>query len=354
MWLISSRYIGWRICRMILLVLLIVGVIQLVMGYITQMRNVGEGHYTAFLALVYVLKTLPIQLYQLLSVAVFLGTILSLGAMVQQNELVVLRASGMSLYRLLRVALQSVMVLVVVFTLCCEFFAPSLYSQAVKTRKSALNNNSTGVQNYWLRKHGDFYLISGMPSLHDMSGVVSFRASIAGDDARMLYAANAHGKDGSWTAAAMTGDLLANDQVHLIKQHDVALPFHLDPLGMQIARREVRQQSVLGLRRAIAQRFAEGQPAGRFRVTYWQRILQPVAIMVLVLLAVPLVFTQMRRSSQAGRWLLGLGIGFLFYMFNQLLAPIGVVMAWSPMYLVLGPIIMFFILGLWLLRRVSN
>ena len=135
---ICTRYIGWNVCRMIVLILLILAALQFVMGFVGDLSQIGKGGFTFFLSMYCLLLALPMQLYALFSVVAFLGTVLSLGLLVQRNELVVFRASGLSLYRLLSIVLRAVFVLLILVTICGEWIAPKLNKMSVALKQEAI------------------------------------------------------------------------------------------------------------------------------------------------------------------------------------------------------------------------
>jgi lipopolysaccharide export LptBFGC system permease protein LptF len=49
-----------------------------------------------------------------------------------------------------------------------------------------------------------------------------------------------------------------------------------------------------------------------------------------------------------------MAIGFGFYLLNQLLAPIGMLLIWPPAWIVTLPIVVFLIVGLILMQKVSR
>jgi lipopolysaccharide export system permease protein len=351
---IATRYIGWHVCKMILLILLILAALQLVMGFVGDLSQIGKGSYSFLLAIYCLLLALPMQLYALFSVVAFLGVVLSLGLLIQRNELVVFRASGLSLYRLLGIVLRTVFLLLVVVTYCGEWVAPNLNKQAVTLKQHALYRAGTLVHHYWWKNDDQFYFIRAARNETHVTGLGVIQLPQVGEGAGVSYAATAvkHGND--WLAPHEVETKLEPTKVAVLQLKNQSIPAKLHIASSQVARHAVNQESVFNLRQVIKERKLEGRSVGRFQVAYWGRQLQPIATLVLVLLGVPIVFTQIRRSTGGSRLLIGIAIGFIFYLINQLLAPIGVLLLWPPALVVLLPILVFLVIGIILMQRVSR
>ena len=89
-----------------------------------------------------------------------------------------------------------------------------------------------------------------------------------------------------------------------------------------------------------------------YALPFWQRMLQPLATCVMILLAIPFVFGPLRQVSMGLRMLAGLGVGFSFYLLNQFFVPFSTVFQVPPFLAAVLPTCLFFLLGLFLLRRV--
>ena len=351
---IASRYIGWSVCRMILIVTLIVAVIQFILGFVGDLSHIGHGTYTFSKSLLVVLLQIPMQVYALFSVLAFLGAVLSLGMMIQRNELVVFRASGLSLYRLLRIVLQSVFLLTLVVGIIGETLAPRLNAMAVSIKQTALYKPSELVNHYWQKSGEDIYFIREATAADDVKGLVSLSFPLKNKATSMTYAPVAQKWSDHWHAFKNQTTTINKGLIAISHKKDLIVPLHFRIASSQAARHAVDQESVVSLQREMKHRRSEGKSIARYQVAFWARALQPISTLVLVLLSVPIVFSQVRRSTGGSRLLVGLSIGFLFYLINQLIAPVGVLLGWSPIVIVALPISLFLLVGVLLLKRESG
>ena len=71
----------------------------------------------------------------------------------------------------------------------------------------------------------------------------------------------------------------------------------------------------------------------------------------MMMLAIPFVFGSLRSISLGSRLLMGLGVGFSFYLLNQFFVPLSTVFQLSPLFAAMLPTVLFALLGYVLMRR---
>ena len=99
---------------------------------------------------------------------------------------------------------------------------------------------------------------------------------------------------------------------------------------------------------------SNGLQAKDFQFSFWKRVLQPLTILVMLFLAVPFVFSAPRSVTLGWQLLLGVVVGFIFYIINGILGELCIVFQLSPFIAALLPIVLFAGLGYLLMMRVKN
>ena len=80
-----------------------------------------------------------------------------------------------------------------------------------------------------------------------------------------------------------------------------------------------------------------GQESARAELTFWNKVVFPLEVASLALLAVPLGFKQ-HRPSIARQLTLGGGVGILLFMLNKISTSIGLLVGLSPLLMAVFPL----------------
>src|SRR3979490_2841135 len=68
--------------------------------FISQQGDIGVGSYSAADAFLYTLVNLPLQAFELLPIGAMIGAVMCFGNLASRSQLVVTRASGVSVWRI--------------------------------------------------------------------------------------------------------------------------------------------------------------------------------------------------------------------------------------------------------------
>ena len=95
----------------------------------------------------------------------------------------------------------------------------------------------------------------------------------------------------------------------------------------------------------------QGLDSSDYRLTFWQKSLQPLATLSLVMIAISFILGPLRQVTMGFRVFIGVIVGLLFQTSQKLLGPASLIFGFSPMFAVLIPILLCFFIGWFLVRR---
>ena len=98
----------------------------------------------------------------------------------------------------------------------------------------------------------------------------------------------------------------------------------------------------------------QGLNTQKYQLAFWQKSLQPLATIGLVLVAISFVFGPLRQVSMGLRVVAGLMIGFAFKIIQDILTPASMVFGFAPMLATLIPIMLCFLCAAYLLKRTGG
>jgi lipopolysaccharide export system permease protein len=106
------------------------------------------------------------------------------------------------------------------------------------------------------------------------------------------------------------------------------------------------------LNRYLREQSRNQQNASNYKFSFYQRIMQPLTTLVMMILAIPFIFGPLRSSTMGSKLLVGATVGFGFHIMNQFFGPVSTVFQWPPELAAIGPTLIFALIGVYLMRRV--
>jgi lipopolysaccharide export system permease protein len=317
-----------------------------VIELVGQLEDVGLASYSLRQALLFVALRIPHKMFDVLPAAALLGALLSLGNMAVHRELVVMRASGISHYRLLGAIGAAGAILLVVMLLLGESMAPRLGAYARELRTDAMleDVDLASGRSAWF-KEGNRIIGLDRPGRGDGfdQGVVLFE--LIGDRALGQVAradSVAIDSDNAWEMRGYAETTFGPEGTSARRGGRVRQDYGLseDMLGLSVVREDLLDTPALV--RYIAYLKANNLDASRYLAAYWGRIASGVSVVLMTLLALPFVMGSLRSAGTGARMIVGLVIGLGYYVLVQVSANIGevfvldpAVAAWAPTGLLL-------------------
>ena len=303
-----------------------------------ELRSVGSPGWGVAQVLWYVLLTVPNEAYALLSPAALLGTVLGLGRMAGDSEIVALQASGVSVLRIARSALFAAALLALAGVLLGEGLAAPLSQRAHANRAMALSggralSTSSGL---WLRDGSRFVNVRALRPDGSFGDVYVFDLPGGRELERFAYAPTALQIGGRWqlrdvheqSFGARTSETRADS---------APWDFAIDPKEVRTLWLEPHDLSLVELARTIRSLRLQDQNPLNYQVAFWRRLCAPMYMVVMVLLAVPMVMMGGRSIRVGERATLAALVGIGFQMFQEMFTNLGLVMALPPVVIALVP-----------------
>ena len=314
-------------------------------------------HRVPFLIVIDYFRNLaPFLLYQLAPLGALVGVLVTLGIMSKNNEIVAIKASGISLYRLAIPLLLAGLALAAIMVVLDDTYLPY-----ANQRQDALRNLIKGrpAQTYahpqrWIfgedNKIYNYDLFDPVKNLFGGLSVVEIdpasfqvRRRIFASRARWSESQKVWVLEGGWVRDFVDGAIVRYDRLPPV----TSLPELTEPPSY--FNREVRQAFQLSWRELSA--YIDGLHRAGFDVStltvQWHRKLAfPLIAPVIMLLAVPFAFLVGTRGAIGGV-ALGVAIGIVYWSLAELLQAMGGVGQLPPLLAGWSPDIIFFFLGLY-------
>jgi len=337
---ILRRYLFREILATTGLVMAVLLGLAIFIEFVTQLNDIGTGNYGIPQALLYAALKMPNLAHIMLPMAALLGSLLGLGRLANNSELVVIRGAGVSQVRLAGAVMMTGAALSLLTLVLGQNVGPPLDNYARQFRAQAKHVESgvaTG-SSAWIRDGDTFLNISRQADDDLFGGVYLYKMNSTGDLASIGRADSADAGEAGQLVLSNFADTSFGAEGVTARQVERSIqPSNLDPdlVGLAV----VRPSSLTGvaLYRYVRYLQRNGLDASRYEVVFWGRIASAVAVTPMCILALPFVFGGLQRSGAGARMLLGLLVGLAYFLASRGLADGGqvyglnaVLVAWLP------------------------
>lgn len=351
-------YLARTVVVNVLLVLFMLTMLAGIINFVSEIHvTYNHEHYSLWDAAVYTVMKMPGGMYDMFTVSVLLGGLLGLGELASHNELTVLRAAGVSAARLGGAALCGGLLLAAACVVIGEFVAPVTEQRAEDRRAELVESrgNPLGAGGVWAKDNGAFVNVRTMTSRDTVHGIYSYRVNDQRELEEAAYAGVGTFAGANSSQSIVLGTLLKPDAQgsSVYAQHQQKWTTSLNPELISLFAVDTTTLSARGLYHYIGYMRDNHLDDRRYVTEFWSRIAKPVALLAMLLLAMPFVFGPLRSSSTGQRLLIGMLIGIGFYMFNSIFMQAGIVFALNPLVSAWLPTILLAATGIVAVRRIK-
>lgn len=335
-------------------------------------RSIGSSTYTVWHALLTVALGMPKHLYELLPIAVLIGSIFVMARFAQSSEFTIMRTSGLGPWLALRTMLTLGAGFVVLTVLVGDYIAPaaerlSLVAQA-KYLGKASTSGSTGA---WLKEKNDsnYTLAVNVRAVRadgQLSGIRIFQFDPQGRMVLQIHAESAQvdADNNAWqlhnaqqNAFQYSTDSNKQTDVQVQREHSTTLPWSTGITSEMLvaAVHKPDRMPTLELFQFIQHLKSNEQSAQKYEIEFWRKVFYPLSCLVMVVLALPFAYLHFRSGGIAGYVFGGVMAGISFFLLNNVFGYAGNLQNWSPMLTAAAPGLIYSLLSLgafaWLVIR---
>ncbi len=353
-----ARYLAREIYTSIALVLSALLMLFAFFDLMGELSALGRGNYHLGYILLYVLLTLPGITYELFPVAILIGTIFALAQMAAHSELVVYRASGVSLRQMVVALFKIGLPLVLLSYLCGEMLAPPSERLAQKVKLKAQNAEvslrefRSGV---WVKDEHSFVNVRNVlpdTSLLNVS-IYEFDEHYHLNSITVAKRA-AFVEKNRWQLEEVKQTRFSDQGATVNNQASLEWRSVLNPAILSVLLAVPEKMSAWNLYQYIQHLRDNNQKTARYEIAMWNKLVYPLAVLVMLLLALPFATQQRREGGVSGKIFLGIVLGLAFHFVGQLFSRLGAINEWQPMLSVMAMPLTFLLLAvgmLWLTER---
>ena len=322
---------------MAMAVLLVLGALVV---FISQQGDIGVGSYRAVDAFLFTLLNVPQQAFELLPIGAMIGALMGLGNLAAGSELVVTRASGVSVWRIAwPVGLAGISLALIMYGVG-EYAAPPMaqYAKREKTTLKLQDVSFAGASSAWVKEGnlimgvhtGEVDRAFGGVSVFELDGPTHLRSIQRA--ARISVA-----DPGRWSLRNVATSRFDNGRVEGETVGEATMRSTVNPEFLGLAATDPELLTLRGLAAYIDHLRRNSLETAPYEIGYWSRIARLFAVVIVTLLALPFVFGPLRTTGAGTRTVIGVMLGVVFFLITgtvekggQLFALNPVIVGWLP------------------------
>lgn len=316
-------------------------------------------------AVAYVATLSVSTLYDLIPITVLIGSVFVMARLAQSSEFTVLRTSGLSPGRALRIMLGLGLVFTLFTFAIGDFIAPVADRAGQFLRARYTGEVTVGQTGAWLREKQSYSSYAVNVGVLEPDGSMRRVRVIEFDNQGRLVSINEartgrFGADDAWllsevsrtefVAQAGAGTRVQRDQLA-----EFRWPTTLSAEMVSVALLRPERMPIIDLFQFMRHLDANGQSSQRYEIEFWRKVFYPLSCLVMVVLALPFAYLHFRTSGISTYVFIGVMTGISFFLLNDLFGYFGNLRNWWPWLTSAAPGLLYSLLSLsafgWLVLR---
>lgn len=351
--MILNRYMMRNIHQGTLLVLLVLVSLGLFFIFIGQLEDIGRGNYSFLHVVEYVALRVPGKIVEFMPLAVLLGTILSLGSLASNSEIIAMQAAGLSVRELLRLILQAAAILALLSFLLADWVVPISETSAREIRSTAINATPAlrGKKGLWLKDGNQVLYIQDLLPNGVARSVEIYQLDEEGRLISTIAAQSAIPMADRWLLKQVKQSVIEDQTIHGLAYDEMIYTGSISHQLLEALMIEPRQMSSGDLYSYLAFLDENNLDSSVERLIFWQKVMAPFTVLIMCVLGLPFVLGAQRQSNTGQRLMLGILLGLTYVVADRLLIQLGSQISINPFVNALSPSLLFLALAAYLLFK---
>ena len=297
---------------------------------------------------------LPEMVGQTSAFSVLMATLLTLGLLSRNSEIIAMRSCGISLPRIALPMLGLGLFVSLLLLINAELIVPKSFERMERIERVDIKRQGVNAvfkqNNIWFRSDSKILQARFFdPQTKMLRGVIVWTLDSSMNPLSRIDAESAEFRDGHWTLKKLELKDFNKGQGFVVKKAlsmDIALNLKIDDL--RVLGNNADNLTYRQLKEYSENLQSGGYQAFRYLTMMYTKFSAPFAAFVMVILAIPFAL----RSSRSGGMALGVGasvaIGFAYFVVNAVLLSYGRSGVLPPIVAAWGANIIFMLSGIWL------
>ncbi len=344
--MILNLYLLRRFLLGLLVSLVVLVSIEIFFSFSSEMKYLNEGNYDFNVILKYIILSIPRSIDTMFPYSVLIGALLSLGAMAADMEFVAMQSAGVSVRKILIIILLQTFFISTIFYIIVDSIVPTFSSKAETVRNIALKKQSYFNKNgTWFKNNDSFIKILEIYPNDTVKGISVYTYDDSNQLSTVNYIESAKFIKGKWNLENVIKIDLSEDPIATERFQNMLSDDLIDIKLINIKTNKPYSLRLRDVRRNIKYLQANNLDTSIQEKIFWEKVMKPIATVIMLFLAMPFIFGKMRSINASKRIVIGLFIGIIFFIISSILPNLGLIIGINPFISVMLPLIVFAFLG---------
>jgi len=379
---ILQRYFASEIMQSVLFVLVAFLALFAFFDLITELKYVGHGGYRWMHAFMFVMMSLPSYAYELMPIAVLIGTIYALARLAANSEYTVMRAASMSTLMACGMLAKIGLVFVVATLFIGELVTPYTAQMAQQMKMNAMGASMKQEfrSGMWskdqIREQGVGSKVIGsrfinVGQLRPDGQLRDLKIYELDADLNLITIIRAKTADYSgnhtWRLGGVSETILEKPKagaqvpvsgfpasVTINKSSTRDLVSDITPNILAVLFVKPDRMSAYDLLLYKKHLEENNQESARYQIAFWKKLIYPLSMFVMMAMALPFAYLHFRSGGISLKIFSGIMIGVGFVLLNNLFSHLGLLNTWPAFFTAALPSSLFLLCSigaLWWVER---
>ena len=347
-----DRYISAQLIWASIFILMLISCLQALLSFLHELAQTDEN-YLISEAVLFTALMIPSRMLDIFPMSVLIGSLSALGNMAGNSELTVMRAAGMTTWRIAGAAIKGSIILMILVVLVSEWLAPVATKAAHQLKAAELSEGQVNLSKsgMWAKKGEQIIHIKNVVDEDNLTGITIYQFDQNKRLSSIIKASAAKQTNDFWLLHQVNESVFMQDTILQKEESERMWENPIEKAQLDTLTLSPEMLNFAGLIGYLSYLSENKLETSGFELALWRKITQPLAIAIMIFIATSFVFGPMRNVSVGARVLTGVALGFAFHLANQSFGPISLVYQIPPILGAIIPLLIFAFIGYRLMLR---
>lgn len=326
---ILDRYCAKEFLRYLLLIILSFIGLYLIIDFFEKIRMFISNRATVYHMLSFFVFSVPMVMWQMLPASVLMAALVSFSSLSRHNEIMAMKACGVSLYRLACPIIIIAAVISGFAFIVSEFVTPYTNQQAKHIKMVEIQKQqpvgSFKANQIWYRAPEGIYNIKVFDArTNSLWGVTLYQVDHKIRLVKRLDAERAEWRQGKWilyNVVVTTFTSAMFPELHFLASQTVALA--TQPDNLKAGQKNADDMGYMELRRYVKEMQANGYDATSYLVDLYGKLAFPLANIIMAVIGFASALQGIKTGNKTQGLAAGIAIGFSYWVVFAFMISVG-------------------------------